>query len=421
MTWKKNISLFLAGQAVSLLGSSTVQFAISWYVARETESTLMFALITISGFLPQVLISLFAGVWADRLNRKRLIILADAGIALVTLALAFITLRGGEFFWALMVISIIRSIGAGIQTPAVSAAITQLVPQDQLMRIGGINSSIQSVIFLLSPALAGAVLNWGAFHHVLFIDVITALVGIFILLTMVRLEKLETPDKKEPAGYFDDLKEGISYAAGSPFLRRVFLLCALFCFLLVPVAFFNVPMITQVFGESFGDDYWYLTINEVMFSVGAVLGAALLGAWGGFPNRLKTLAWGGLAFGATAVAIGLTHNFWFYLVVIGLSGLAMPFSNAPLTVMLQEKVEPEKQGRIFSLIQIITMLVMQLGALFFGYVAENIPLQRLTLWTGAGLMLLALALFRWKSFYQEGYTLSAGTETAEDSQEGETV
>lgn len=413
MNWKKNVSLFLTGQAISLLGSSTVQFAISWYVALETESTMMFALITICGFLPQVLISLFAGVWADRLNRKRLIVMADAGIALVTLALALITLQGGDFFWALLVISVIRSLGAGIQTPAVTAAITQLVPQEKLMRIGGINSSIQSVVFLLSPALAGAVLQWGAFHHVLFIDVITAAIGIFILLAFVRLEKLETADRSEKVGYFDDLKEGLAYAAGSFFLKRAFFVCALFCFLLVPVAFFNVPMITQAFGEVFGDDYWYLTINEVTFSVGAVLGAALLGAWGGFPNRLKTLGYGGLVFGATAIAVGLAHNFWFYLAAIGVSGLSMPFNSAPLTVMLQEKVEPEKQGRIFSLLQIVNMLVMQLAALFFGYVAEFIPLQTLTLWTGVGLVLLTLMIFSWKSFYREGETLKSRPGTAE--------
>ncbi len=416
MNWKKNVSLFLAGQAISLLGSSTVQFAISWYVALETESTMMFAIITVCGFLPQVLISLFAGVWADRLSRKRLIVIADAGIALVTLALALITLQGGDFFWALLVISVIRSLGAGIQTPAVTAAITQLVPQEKLMRIGGINSSIQSVIFLLSPALAGAVLQWGAFHHVLFIDVITACIGIFVLLAFVRLDKLEVAGRPEKAGYFDDLKEGLAYAAGSPFLRRVFFVCALFCFFLVPVAFFNVPMITQAFGEAFGDDYWYLTINEVTFSVGAVLGAAILGAWGGFPNRLKTLGYGGLAFGVTAVAIGFAHNFWFYLVAIGVSGLAMPFSNAPLTVMLQERVEPEKQGRIFSLLQIVNMLVMQLAALFFGYVAEFVSLQTLTLWTGVGLVLLALGIFCWKSFYLEGQTLAASPETAEGAE-----
>lgn len=402
--WKKNITLFLTSQAVTLFGSSAVQFAISFYVAEETKSPLMFALITICGFLPQVLISLFAGVWADRYNRKTLIVLADGCIAAVTLALAFIIAQGGDYFWALIVISVIRSLGAGVQTPAVNAAIPQLVPQEQLMRIGGINSSIQSVVFLAAPALAGAVLHWGAFQYVLFIDIVTAAVGIFIMLSFVRLEKLERADEAVQTGYFDELKAGVRYALDSPFLKRLLLVSALFCFLLVPVALFNVPMVTQVFGGEFGNDYLYLTLNEIAFSVGAVLGAALLGAWGGYPNRLKTLGFGALAFGVTTIAIGLMQTFWVYLIVIALAGLAMPFNNAPLTVLLQEKVAPEKQGRIFSLLQIVTMLVMQAGALFFGVLAERVRLQLLMVITGAGLLILALVVFSWRSFYSEGYT-----------------
>ena len=394
MSWRKNTAFFLAGQAISLLGSSTVQFAISWHVARETESTLLFALITICGFLPQVLISIFAGVWADRLNRKYLIAGADAGIALVTLVLAFLTMGGGDDFWALMVVSVIRSVGAGIQTPAVSAAITQLVPQEQLMRVGGINSSLQSVIFLVSPALAGLVLGGGSFYHVLFIDVFTAVIGILILLFLVRLDRLEALDRPERAGYFSDLREGLSYAMGSSFLKWMLAASMVFGLLISPVAMFNVPMVTQVFG----DDYWYLTANELAFSIGALLGAAGLSAWGGFQNRLKTLALGTLAVGATGVAIGITKNFWFYLAAIGLAGVFVPLCNTPVTVMLQEKVEPEKQGRIFSLLQMVSLLVQQLAALFFGYLAESIPLQTLTLWTSVGLVLFSLAIFSRKAW-----------------------
>ena len=399
--WKKNITLFLTSQAISLLGSSTVQFAISWYVAREMKSGLMFALVTLCGFLPQVLVSLFAGVWADRYSRKMLIVLADGGIALVTLALAIIISRSGGVFWALLVVSVIRSVGAGIQTPTVNAAIPQLVPKEQLMRIGGLNSSIQSVIFLISPALAGAVLSWGAFQYVLFIDVLTAMIGISVMLFLVPLKKLERPEGAEQNGYFDDLKEGVSYVTGNPFLRRVLLVCGVFCFLLVPAAFYNVPMVTQVFGGS----YWYLTLNEIAFSVGAVIGGLILGAWGGFPNRLKTLGWGGLAFGITTVGIGLVHTFWVYLIVIALAGFAMPFNNSPLMVLLQEKSAPEKQGRVFSLLQIVSTLVMQAGVLVFGLLSDIVPIQTLMVFSGVGLILMTVAVFRWKRFYSEGVTL----------------
>ena len=412
--WKKNITLFLTSQAISLLGSSTVQFAISWYVARETKSGLMFALVTLCGFLPQVLISLFAGVWADRYNRKMLIVLADGGIALVTLVLAIIITHSGGVFWALLVISAIRSVGAGIQTPTVNAAIPQLVPKEQLMRIGGINSSIQSVIFLISPALAGAVLSWGAFQYVLFIDVVTAAIGISVMLFWVPLTKLERPEGQAETGYFDDLKEGISYVMGNPFLRRVLLVCGVFCFLIVPAAFYNVPMVTRVFGGS----YWFLTLNEIAFSAGAVIGGLVLGAWGGFPNRLKTLGWGGLGFGITTVGIGLLHTFWIYLIVIALAGFAMPFNNSPLMVLIQEKSEPEKQGRVFSLIQIVSTLVMQAGVVVFGLLSDIMPIQTLMVYSGIGLILMTITVFRWKRFYREGVTLPSPPTDVADLENG---
>lgn len=404
--WKKNITLFLTGQAISLFGSSLVQYAIIWYVAKETQSGVMVMLMTICGFLPQVLISIFAGVWADRFSRKKLIIFADAGIAVSTLILALIIMNSKDFFWALLVISAIRSVGAGIQTPAVNSAIPQLVPLDKLMKVGGINSSVQSVINLVAPAVGGAVLSLGAFHYVMFIDVITAAIGISIFGFLVPLPKLERAEGQAAPGYFDDLKEGVRYALGHRFLRRVLIVCGSFCFLIVPAALLNDLFVVRIFGDIFpGNSYLALTLNAMAFFAGAIVGGMVLGVWGGFPNRLKTLALGGIGFGITTIGIGLASSFWVYLAVIFLAGVAMPFNNSPLTVMLQEKVEPEKQGRVFSLLQIVTILVMQLSVAVFGPLADAVPIQWLMIGSGIGLLLMTAAICSWKSFYREGVTL----------------
>lgn len=404
--WKKNTALFLTSQAISLLGSSLVQYAIIWYVAKETKSGVMMTLITICGFLPQVLISIFAGVWADRFSRKKLIIFADAGIAISTLILAFIIMNSGDFFWALLVISAIRSVGAGIQTPAVNAAIPQLVPMDKLMKVGGINSSVQSVINLVAPAVGGAVLSMGAFYHVMFIDVITAVIGISIFGLFVPLPKLERQAGEELPGYFDDLKEGVGYALGHRFLRRTLMVSGIFCFLIVPAALLSDLFVVRVFGDVFPkDSYMALTLNGMAFFAGAIIGGMVLSAWGGFPNRLKTLAWGGLGFGVTTIAIGYVNIFWVYLVIIFIAGFAMPFNNSPLMVMLQEKVEPEKQGRVFSLLQIVTILVMQIGIAVFGPRADAVPIQWLMIGSGIGLLVMTACIVSWKSFYREGVTL----------------
>lgn len=406
INWKKNITLFLTSQAITLFGSALVQFAIIWYVANETQSGVLLALMTICGFLPQVLISVFAGVWADRYSRKKMIIFADAGIAVATLALAIIIMDSSDFYWALFVISAIRSVGAGIQAPAVNAAIPQLVPMDKLMKVGGINSSVQSVINLVAPAAGGAILLLGKFHYVMFIDVLTAIIGISIFGLLVPLPKLERQEAQTLPGYFDDLKEGVSYSLGNHFLRRTLMVCGTFCFLIVPAAFLNDLFVVRVFGYLFPKgSYLPLALNAMAFFAGAILGGITLGAWGGFPNRLKTLALGGVGFGLTTIVIGLVSSFWVYLAVIFLAGLAMPFNNSPLMVMLQEKVEPEKQGRVFSLLQIVMILVMQLGMLVFGPLADAVPIQWLMIGTGIGLLIMTAAIINWKSFYREGITI----------------
>ena len=91
--WRRDVSLFLSGQTISLFGSMLVQYAVMWHLTLETKSGLVLALAAIFGFLPQAIVSIFGGVWADRLNRKALIIAADASIAVTTLALAILMLN----------------------------------------------------------------------------------------------------------------------------------------------------------------------------------------------------------------------------------------------------------------------------------------------------------------------------------------
>lgn len=152
--WKKNIVSFLTSQSISLFGSSLVQYAIIWYITLTTKSGMMMTISTICGFLPQLLISFFAGVWADRYNKKYIIIIADICIAISTLVVAVFFIAGIESIWVLFIVLAIRSFGAGVQTPTVNAIIPNIAPQERLMRVNGINTTIQSIMLILSPAAA---------------------------------------------------------------------------------------------------------------------------------------------------------------------------------------------------------------------------------------------------------------------------
>jgi len=157
--WKNDIVLFLASQTVSLFGSSLVQYAIMWHITLETKSGLMMTISIICGFLPVFFLSPFAGVWADRYNRKILIMLSDSLIAVCTLVMAVLFFSGFREIWILFAASSIRAFGTGIQTPAVSAFIPQMVPEDKLTKVMATNGSIQSMVTLLSPMASGALLT----------------------------------------------------------------------------------------------------------------------------------------------------------------------------------------------------------------------------------------------------------------------
>lgn len=370
----------------------------------------MTTLIIICSFVPQFAISFFSGVWADKYNRKMLIILADGGIALATLALILYMMAGYDSIPALLFIAAVRSVGAGIQMPAVNALIPQIVPPDKLVKVNGINGSLQSVVNLATPAVAGAILIYGEIYNIMMIDVITAVIGIGVLL-LIPISRHKRAETKVDTSYFADLKAGFQYSRRHSFLKPLFIIYAVFTVLCVPASFLNVLMVTQVFGEN----YLYLTFNEMSFFIGMLFGGLVIGAWGGFKNRVKTMLLGLGAFGVFTVGFGLSQTLWIYLVFMAAVGVFMPFVNSPIMSLIQEKVEPDMQGRIFSLMQIIFTSLMPLSMLFFGPMADVIPVRQMVFYCGILIMLLTVAVLFNKSFCRQGVFESKKGEVSEDS------
>lgn len=222
--WQKRILLFLTSQCITLFGSTLVQMALVWYATMQTSSGVWVAAFTVCSYLPQFLISFIGGVWADRYHRKKLIIGADLLIAFVTfvmvLAIPHISsepaLLGG-----LLVMSVIRSLGAGIQTPAVNAIIPQLVPEDQLMRYNGINATMQSIVNFAAPAAAGVVFAISTLRTTLMIDIVTAILGTG-LLSCLALPKQNTSIEK--ASVFSDMKIGVKYAFADKLIGKLLII-----------------------------------------------------------------------------------------------------------------------------------------------------------------------------------------------------
>lgn len=372
--WKNKIIRFLTAQTISLFGSSLVQFAIIWYITLSTTSGKMLTISTICGFLPQIVISLFAGVWIDRYNRKNMIMLADCAIAISTLTVAILFLTGHNNIWLLFTVLLVRSAGTGIQTPAVNAILPQIVPKEHLMKVDGIFSTIISMIMFLSPAVSGAILTFATIETTFLIDVVTAIIGVG--LTYFIAIKPHEPNVCESC--IQDIKNGFTYLRENPFLKKLLIFQLLVIILVSPAAFLTPLMVARTFGTEF----WRLSASEMTFSLGAALGGILIAVWGGFKNRMHTTILAGLFYGIMMIALGLSPLFWIYLFFNTLIGIAFPCYNSPITVMIQEKVEPSMQGRVFSFVQITNSCALPLGMVLFGPLADIVSVQSILIFAG---------------------------------------
>ncbi len=396
--WKKKTILFLASQTISLFGSSLVQYAITWYITLKTQSGAMMTIAILCGFLPTFFLSPFAGVWADRYNRKRLIILSDTLIAGVTFILAILFLLGYDALWLLFVALALRAVGTGIQMPAVGAILPQWVPQDKLTKVNATNGSIQSLVTLVSPMLSGALLTTTTIESIFFIDVVTAAAAVAILVLFLRVPDHEKALNRESTTYFVDLKEGFQYILNHRFVRNLCLFNTFFLIMAAPVAFLTPLQVTR----SFGSDVWRLTAIEVAFSAGMLVGGLIMASWQGFKNKVHTMSLSVLIIGTGTFMLGIIPVFWLYLVFVSVIGLSMPIFNTPAIVLLQQKVEGNFLGRVFGVLSMLSTSMMPLGMLIFGPLADSIAIEWLLLGTGALLILQGVVMFTNKVMIQEG-------------------
>ncbi|MFD1713146.1 MFS transporter [Amnibacterium flavum] len=374
--WKRNVTLFLSGQTVSLFGSMLVQYAVMWYVTFETRSGLAVAIYALAAFLPQGIVSIFGGVIADRMNRRVLVMVADGTIAVVTLVLAFLMLNGVTDLWIILLAVAARSVGAGFQTPAVQAMIPQIAPPDQLMRVNGIFGTIQSAMALLAPAAAGAIFGLFGLIPLFFIDTITAAIGIGFL-ALVAVPTLASISEKTTS-YRQDLVEGFRYIWNHGVVRWLLVLFAIIFLLTVAPSFITPLMVAR----SFGTEVWMVAVLEVAFSVGMLLGGALVSTVLAKRSRIGLILFSIFGFAVFTIALGLSPNLWVFYGFMFVIGLLVPLFSTPFMTLVQETVPPDKHGRVFSYVGIVMALATPIGMTIFGPLADVISVQLLLVCAG---------------------------------------
>lgn len=355
--------LLWSGQAVSLLGSQVAQFALIWWLTLETGSATILATATLIGLVPQAVLGPLAGALIDRWRRQRILIVADAVIALVSLALAILFWRDAASTWHVLAALLIRSVAAGFHEPTMTASTSLMVPKEQLTRVQGANETLGGVLLIASAPLGALLLGFLPIPVILGLDVLTAAFAIAPLF-VIAVPQPERSAADGESTVLADIAAGLRYVRTWPGLLILVVMGALINLFTVPASAL-LPLLVR---EHFGGGAAQLAGMTMAFGVGVIAGGVILGIWGGFRRRVVTSLFGLLGLAGALCAVGLAPSSGFGLALAGFfaSGIMVTLVNGPLQAVLQAVVAPELQGRVFTLLQTVAVAATPVGLLIAG-------------------------------------------------------
>jgi MFS family permease len=374
------------GQIVSVLASGMSQFALTIFMYEKTNSATALGLMQVFYITPFLLISPFAGVMVDRYNRKLMMMVSDLGAGLATLGILAVLYFDVWQFWHMYVASVIFGLGNAFQWPAYSAAISTMIPKEQLGRANGLMSLMEAGPGVIAPLLAGALLPLIKLTGILFLDVATFLFAIGALLLVYIPQPARTREGVQASGGM--LKEavyGFKYIFARPSLLGLQLI--FFAGNLFTGIGFTVfaPMILS----RSGNDSLVFGSVQSAGAIASVVGGVLMSAWGGFKRRVHGVLLGWILSGIGMAIIGLAGGLPIWIAGIAVASLVGPLVNASNQAIWQSKVAPDLQGRVFSARRLIAWLTNPISPIIGGTLADYVlePAAR----TGTGLP----AAFSW--------------------------
>ena len=368
--WKAPFFTIWTGQALSLIGSQLVQFALIWYLTSLTGSAKVLAIAALVGLLPQVIFGPIIGSYVDRLNRRVIMIVADTFIAMATVGLAILFATNQIEIWHIYTLMFVRSLAGGFHHNAMTASTSLMVPTEQMTRIQGINQTMQGGLNIISAPLGALLLEVLEMQAILAIDVGTALFAIIPLLfiSIPQPARIESGESKHTS-VWEDTKAGFSYVMSWPGLLIMLAMATMINFLLNPASALMPLLVTKHFGGGALQLGWL----EASFGIGVIMGGITLGIWGGFKRRVATAMFGVTGLGLGFLVFGFTPPSGFNLVLGAaiFSGIMIPIANGAIGAILQTTVSPDMQGRVFTLVGSVAMGMSPIGLIIAGPVADT--------------------------------------------------
>ncbi len=385
--WKRRFFAIVAGQTISLIGSSAVQFSLIWWLASETTSPIMMSLAGLFAFLPQMLLGPFAGVWIDRWRRKTVIICADMFIGLVAALFALSFLVWSPPYWLVCVVLGVRAVANVFHTPAIQAVVPMLVPGEELIKANGWSQLLQGGAFMLGPVIGAAMYAAFPMPVILLTDLLGAAAA-SITVAVVPIPEVARGQVLS-SHFLQELKEGIDIFMRDKKLSFVTSVVAVSMIFFMPLSSMY-PLMTS---DYFKGTAWHASLIQITYSMGMMMGAGIMSQFK-IKNKLFAALMGVFVLGATSFVSGILPSssvgLWIYTAVCLVMGSSMNIYNIPYMAYIQENIPKEAQGRAFSLIGSLMSFTMPLGLLIAGPAAEyyGVPFW----FNAAGILVLAVTL-----------------------------
>jgi MFS family permease len=382
----RNYRLFFFGQGVSLIGTWMQTIALGWLVYRLTHSPFLLGMVGFAGQLPMFLLTPFAGVFSDRWQRRRVLVVTQILAMVQALTLSILTLTGHIQVWQLMILAVFLGLINSFDMPTRQAFTLEMVDrQEDLANAIALNSSIFNASRLIGPTIAGILISWVGEGTCFLLNGISYIAVITSLLSM-RLAPPRAPALKK--NILLGLMEGVQYAFGFLPIRNILLLLALISLVAMP---YTVMM--PVFAKDIlhGGPH---TLGILMGAagVGALIGTIFLAARKTISGLASKIPLAATCFGLGLIGFSLSSRLFISLPLIALAGFGMMVNMASSNTILQTIAEEDKRGRLMSLYAMAFAGMAPFGSLGAGVLSSHLGVQT-TMALGGGICLIGAGLF----------------------------
>jgi MFS family permease len=382
----RNYRLFFFGQGVSLVGTWMQQVAMSWLVYRLTGSALLLGTVGFTSQIPTFLVAPFAGVLADRWNRRRLLLATQSLAMIQAFLLSYFVLTGSIQVWQIIALSLLLGVVNGFDIPVRQSFVIDMVEEKgALANAIALNSSMVNAARLVGPSIAGLLIGMVG-EGVCFL--VNGASYLAVLLSLAAMRVTPRPTMAKRGSVLQELRDGVRYAAGFVPIRAILLLLALMSLTGMPYA-----VLLPVFARD--------VLHGGPHTFGFLMAASGVGAFSAtlyLASRRSVLGLGRLIavscalFGVGVAAFALSRQLWVSLVFLAVAGFGAMMQVAASNTILQTIVDDDKRGRVMSLFTMAFMGMTPFGSLFAGALASRLGAP-LTVQVGGVACLFGALLF----------------------------